>query len=291
MLVPFAELLSGAAALRCAVGGFTAYNFEIAAAVLEAADRQESGVMLLISEQAFSSRAGPAMARMLVAIADQASVPCCVQLDHVAALETIEDAFEAGVGAVMADGSKLSYDDNVRLVAAAVRVAERFGGGVEAELGRIEGDEEIATAAAAGKLTDPDQAEAFVARTGASCMAVSIGNAHGRYMRPPELDLDRLERIYAATAVPLSLHGVSGIPGEHVIASIQRGIRKANVNTELRDCYFDVTAERLPILRPGARLLALQEELIATLAEVVESKLILFAANTAANTASPVKEA
>jgi ketose-bisphosphate aldolase len=199
-----------------------------------------------------------------------------VQLDHVSDLPTIEAAFEHGIGAVMADGSLLSYEQNVQFVAAAARVAARFGAGVEAELGRIEGDEEVAAAAAAGKLTDPDQAAEFLARGGADCLAVSIGNAHGRYRRKPELDIDRLELVHRAVATPLSLHGASGLPDDQVTAAIVRGIRKVNVNTELRDRYFDVLAERLPELRDGARLLALQQELIAALSAVVDAKLALF---------------
>lgn len=277
MLVKLGELLSNAASSGSAVGGFTAYNLETAVAVLDAAGRRQVGVMLLVSEQAFTSRSGPALACTLTAVAAHAPVPCCVQLDHVTSLATIETVFEAGLGAVMADGSKLSLEENAEFVAAAVRVADRFGGAVEAELGRIEGDEEIATAAAEGKLTEPLQAEAFLERTGASCLAVSIGNAHGRYAHPPQLDLERLERIQAATPVPLSLHGASGLPDEQVLASVARGIRKVNVNTELRDRYFALVAQRLPQLRGSARLLALQEELIDALAGVVDAKLNLFA--------------
>jgi tagatose 1,6-diphosphate aldolase GatY/KbaY len=281
MLVPFADLLSRAASHDRAVGAFTAYNLETAVAVLEAAARRGVEVMLLISEQSFASRAGPALARALVATAADSSVPCSVQLDHVDSMQAIEAAFEAGLGAVMADGSKLPYGENAAFVAQAVALAARFGGGVEAELGRIEGDEEIALAAADGKLTDPAQAASFITRTGASCLAVSIGNAHGRYLRPPQLDLDRLEQIRSVTAVPLSLHGASGLPDVQVTASIQLGIRKVNVNTELRDRYFDVLADRLPGTRPGARLLALQEELIVALADLVECKLALLGGQSA----------
>jgi fructose-bisphosphate aldolase, class II len=283
VLVKLSELLSNAASSASAVGAFTAYNLETAVAVLDAAGRREAGVMLLVSEHAFRSRSGSALARTLTAVAAQAPVPCCVQLDHVTSLETIEAAFEAGIGAVMADGSRLSVKENAEFVGAAVRVAQRFGGGVEAELGRIEGDEEIASAAASGKLTEPLQAAAFLESTGASCLAVSIGNAHGRYVHPPQLDLERLERVHAATPVPLSLHGASGLPDEQVLTSVARGIRKVNVNTELRDRYFALLAQRLAEFSGGARVLALQEELIDALAAVVDAKLNLFAPPNAAH--------
>ena len=241
MLAAFSELLSEAESRGRAVGGFTAYNLETAVAVCDGAAERDVGVMLLISAQAFASRGGVALARTLHAVAAAVTVPCCVKIDHVADLGTMEAALEAG--AVMADGSKLSFEENVELVGAAVRLAGRFGAGVEAELGRIEGDEEIARAAAAGKLTDPGEALAFVSRTGPSCLAVSIGNAHGRYAEAPELDLERLARVDTAVEIPLSLHGASGLPDARVLASVRRGIRKVNVNAELRDRYFDVLVE------------------------------------------------
>jgi tagatose 1,6-diphosphate aldolase GatY/KbaY len=277
MLASFSEMLADAESRRSAVGGFTAYNLETAVAVRDAATERNVGVMLLISAQAFAARGGVALARTLHGVAAAAAVPCCVQIDHVDDLGTMEAAIDAGVGAVMADGSKLSLGENAELVSEAVRLAGRSGAGVEAELGRIEGDEEIALAAAAGKLTDPDEASEFVSRTGASCLAVSIGNAHGRYGRPPELDLDRLARVDAAIDLPLSLHGASGLPDALVRASVGLGIRKVNVNTELRDRYFDVLAESAGTLRDGARLLALQDKLIEALAAVVDSKIALFA--------------
>ncbi len=276
MLVAFSELLADAQARQRAVGAFTAYNLETAVAVCDTAAARGVGVMLLISAQAFVSRAGHALVQTLRGVASDATVPCCLQLDHVSDLGTMQSALDAGVGAVMADGSKLSYEDNVELVAEAVRLASRFGAGVEAELGRIEGDEEIATAAAAGRLTDPDQAAAFLSFAAPACLAVSIGNAHGRYVIEPQLDLDLLARIEGAVDVPLSLHGASGIPDGLIRSTIRRGIRKVNVNTELRDRYFEVLAARAGGLRDGARLLALQEELIIALAAVVDSKLALF---------------
>ena len=89
-----------------------------------------------------------------------------------------------------------------------------------------------------------------MARTGADCLAVSIGNVHGTYRGPPRLDWDRLEAIRSAIATPLSLHGASGIPDEMVQRTIATGVAKINVNTELRSAYLGATADALP---DGAR--------------------------------------
>lgn len=276
MLVPFADLLAAADAQSAALGAFTAYNLEEAIGVLAAAEARRQPTMLLVSRQSFASRGGPALMAALVAVAQRAPIPCCVQLDHVADLELMRAALDAGAGAVMADGSTLPEAENVDLVRAAARIAREHGAGIEAELGHVAGDEEIAAAVRRGALTDPDQAIRFVERTGTSCLAVSIGNIHGRYSRPPQLDWARLEAIRNRVPVPLSLHGASGIPDADVHQSIRGGIRKVNVNTELRDRWFEVLAERAEELRSGARLLALNEALIDAVQDIVNRKLELF---------------
>lgn len=277
MVVSFSDLLEDADRRGVAVGAFTAYNLEGALGVLRAAEERDEGVILLVSAQAFQARGGPALVGALCFLAEHCSPPCCIQLDHVGDLDLIEAGLEAGAGAVMADGSKLPYADNLSLVAEAARSAKRHGAAIEAELGHVAGDEELAIAAARGALTDPAQAAEFVERSGAACLAVSIGNAHGRYSRRPELDWPRLDAIRRAVSLPLSLHGASGLPDAALERSIRAGIRKVNVNTELRERWFEVLAERAEALRPRAELLTLNEELIDAVAKVAGGKLDLLA--------------
>jgi tagatose 1,6-diphosphate aldolase GatY/KbaY len=213
----------------------------------------------------------------LVACAAASPVPVCVQLDHASDLELIERALSLGAGAVMADGSRLPFARNLEWTREAVAMADRFGAQVEAELGSITGDEDVATAVAAGALTDPAEA-AELAATGIACLAVSIGNVHGAYRHPPRLDWERLEAIRARCAVPLSLHGASGIPGTDVRRSIAAGIAKVNVNTELRERYLATTVELLPDVLDGAKVLRLNQRQSESVSEVVDEKLALLAA-------------
>jgi tagatose 1,6-diphosphate aldolase GatY/KbaY len=275
MLASFAELLADAAARRGAVGSFTAYNLETAVGVLRAAEERGKGVVLLLSPGSFRARGGRFLAAALVTLAERSSVPACVQLDHVAELAAIEEAFELGVGAVMADGSALPDEENGALVRAAVAHARRAGGHVEAELGRVEGGEDVAAAAAAGALTDPGAAAGFVARTGAACLAVSIGNVHGRYAQPPRLDWERLAAIRERVDVPLSLHGTSGLPDADVRRAVELGAAKLNVNTELREAYLAATARQLGRVREGADVLALHEAQADAVAAAAAAKLAL----------------
>lgn len=269
MRARFSELLADARARGSAVGAFTTYNLETAAGVVQAAVRRSRGVILLVSPKSFDD----VLMGALVAVADGAPVPVCVQLDHAADLSMIDRAFELGAGAVLADGSRLPFDENVELVRrAAVR------GEVEAELGGIEGDEDVAAAVAAGALTEPDEAAAFVDRTGAACLAVSIGNVHGRYREPPKLDWPRLEAIRERVDVPLALHGGSGLPEADLRRAISLGVAKVNVNTELREQYLRTTESALARVRDGANVLALNRAQADAVAAVVEAKLAAFEA-------------
>jgi ketose-bisphosphate aldolase len=273
MLARFSELLAFAVARRAAVGAFTAYNLEQAVGVVRAAEERDTGVVLLVGAQSFRAPSGPLFLAALVAVAREAAVPACVQLDHVDDLESIRRAFALGAGAVLADGSRLPFDGNAELVREAAAAGGVSGGEVECELGGIAGDEDVAAAAAAGALTDPDEAAAFVERTGATCLAISIGNVHGTYRDPPKLDWLRLEAIRRQVAVPLSLHGASGLPDADLRRAILIGVAKVNVNTELRERYLVATADRLEDVRSGARLLELSSAQIEAVAEVVSAKL------------------
>jgi ketose-bisphosphate aldolase len=275
LLARFDALLQEAAFRSAAVGAFTCYDVEVARAVLAAAAARDRGVILLISRDAFAASGGEQLLAAVRAAAELAPARACVQLDHVSDLELMGRALDLGAGAVMADGSRLSYEDNIALVEAAQRMARDADGAVEAELGHVAGGEDVASATEAGQLTDPDEARRFVAATGVACLAVSIGNVHGDYAGPPRLDWPRLDALGAAVGVPLSLHGASGLPPGDVVRAVTAGIRKANVNTELRAAYLAATREALDAADDGLRVLHLHDTQIGAVRSVAEAKLDL----------------
>jgi ketose-bisphosphate aldolase len=281
MLKSFAELLADRRE-GSAVGAFTCYDLEVAAAVLDAAAGRGDGVILLIGGKIFAEPGGRLLLAALVAVADASPAHACVQLDHCNDLAVIAAALEQGAGAVMADGSALPFAENVEFVRAAVGLARPHGAGVESELGGITGDEDVATAVAAGALTDPAQARELMVASGADCLAVSIGNVHGIYREPPELDWERLAGIRALVDRPLSLHGASGIAAALVQASLRAGIAKVNVNTELRQAYLEATADALPAAVPGARVAALHAAQTDAVRTVVGRKLSDFSVEVTA---------
>lgn len=273
MLVGFQTLLSEHARARTALGAFTCYDLEVARAVLAPAAARDAGVVLLISREAFAAKGGDELLAGVRAAAERSPARACVQLDHVSEPRLIAAAFKLGAGAVMADGSHLPFEENVALVKEAKRLAADSGAAVEAELGHLAGGEDVVEVAEAGALTDPDEARRFVAATEAALLAVSIGNVHGAYAGEPRLDWDRLDEIEAAVDVPLSLHGASGLSDADLLRAIESGVRKVNVNAELRQAYLAATRARLEEATDGLRVMSLHEAQSAAVADVVERKL------------------
>jgi len=154
---------------------------------------------------------------------------------------------QAGYSSVMVDGSHLPFEDNIELTLAGVALAHPAGVWVEAELGAVPGDEDVSTdAAPAQAMTNPSEAAEFVERTGVDALAVAVGNVHGLTTTPVSLHLERLAAIWDAVAVPLVLHGASGLPDHQLRGAIRRGVAKININTELRQAYLAAAATVLP---------------------------------------------
>jgi tagatose 1,6-diphosphate aldolase GatY/KbaY len=275
MRATFTEVLEEATAAGRAAGAFTCYDSTQAAGVLDAAEDAGVGVILLVSPGSFRVRRGADLLAAIRTLTDRSAAPACVQLDHVSDLDAVRSAFAAGAGAVMVDGSHLPREDNVALTRAAVELGRAGGGEVECELGGIAGDEDVAEAIAAGALTDPAEAAQFARRTGAACLAVSIGNVHGHYRDAPALDFERLAAVRAATPIALSLHGASGLPAAQVRRALGEGVVKVNVNTELRGRYLAAVGAGLDGWRAGSDVQSLATAVRRATAEAVAETLAL----------------
>jgi tagatose 1,6-diphosphate aldolase GatY/KbaY len=237
-----------------AVPAFTCYDFTTALAVVGAAEEAGRGVILLVAPKTAATSNGLRLISALRGLADSASVPVSVQLDHASDLTVMADAVAAGADSVLADGSSLPYEDNIALV----REARALLGAdvvLEAELGGLAGDEDRAFGTdpdggdAAGVevagLTDSAQVEDFVARTGAQLLAVAVGNVHGKYKGEPQLRWDVLQDIAVRTHIPLVLHGASGLPADELVKAAAMNVGKVNFNTELRTGVLSTLQDRL----------------------------------------------
>jgi tagatose 1,6-diphosphate aldolase GatY/KbaY len=273
MLSTTIELMKAARENGYALGAFNVYNLEGVRAVGAAAEMEHSPAIVQIHPSAFRHGGIPLVALCLSA-AREASVPMAVHLDHSSSPDDIREVLVAGLNSIMADGSRLPYAENIAFTREMADLTHKHEGTVEAELGRLAGTEDGLTVEEyEARLTDPDQAADFVAQTGTDALAVCIGNIHGRYRGEPRLDFDRLRAIRKAVSVPLVLHGASGLPEDMVSRSIELGVSKFNVNTELREAYLGALKDRLG---ESPDLLGVMQSAVEAMQAVVRSKLQLF---------------
>ena len=230
MLVNLKEILVIAEERKCAVGAFNTPNLECLLAVIDAA--QKLGTPVIISHAELHESISPLekIGPVMVQAAEKAGVPVCVQLDHGETLEYIERSLEIGFTGIMYDGSLLPYEDNLVNTKKAVAMAKNYNAGVEAELGAMP-SREGGEAASGPVYTDPAQAVDFCRETGIDALAPSFGTAHGIYKAKPMLDLERVRIISEKTGLPLVMHGGSGISEEDYRRAIRAGIRKINYYT------------------------------------------------------------
>ena len=275
MLIPTKKLLIDAQVGGYAIGAFNVYNLEGVKAVIQAAEATKSPVMLQLHPKALAY-GGASLVALCLAATDGAKVKTAVHLDHSTSAEAIKGALHAGVSSVMADGSHLSYEENVAFTTAMTQLAHQQNSAVEAELGRISGTEDGLTVSEfEARFTDPNKAAQFVAKTGIDALAVCIGNVHGKYHRPPNLDFDRLAQIREQVDIPLVLHGTSGLPDEMIRQSIALGVCKFNVNTEVRNAFVKAI-QQSTANTPPPDLLVVMEAGIEAMQQQITSKLELF---------------
>lgn len=274
MLVSTKELLETAQRHGYAIGAFNMYNFEGVEAVVRAAEALQSPAMLQMHPKVLAYGKQPLVALFLEA-ARCASVPIAVHLDHSSDRNDIRMAVEAGMNSVLADGSHHPYQENLAFTREMTQLAHSYNAAVEAEIGCISGTEDgLTVSEKEAKMTDPQQAGEFVRETQVDCLAVTIGNVHGKYRSEPRLDFDRLQKIRDAVSLPLVLHGASGLPEDMIRRSIELGVCKFNVNTEVRQAYMDVL--RSLRQKPEADLTDTMEDAIAAMQETIAAKMRLF---------------
>jgi tagatose 1,6-diphosphate aldolase GatY/KbaY len=283
MLIDTSELLNHARHNKYAVGAFNIYNLEGGLAVISAAEELESPVILQILPSALDI-GGSGLTAMCLELAEKSLVPVAVHLDHCSSIKRIELAIAAGLTSIMADGSALDYRENIEFTRAIVNKCVAVDGTVEAELGKLSGEEDgLSVAEREAQLTDPDQAADFVDKTGIAALAVCIGNIHGTYHRPPKLDFSLLAAIARQVSIPLVLHGTSGLPDTMIEEAIKHGVCKFNVNTEIRNAYIKALASRLAT-DSKVELVSLMQESIQAMKEPVQAKIKLFSSNNKAKT-------
>ncbi|BAD41668.1 class II fructose-1,6-bisphosphate aldolase [Symbiobacterium thermophilum] len=238
-LVSLRTLLDAAQAGKYAVGAFNCNNMEVVQAIVAAAEEARSPVILQASQGAIKYAGLDYIVSMVKAAAAKATVPMALHLDHGTDFNTIMACIRAGFTSVMFDGSKYEKEENIARTKEIVKIAHAVGVSVEGEIGKIGGvEDDIAVDERDAMLTPVPDAIEFYEATGVDALAMSFGTAHGPYKLPPKLDLDRIAAVHQKTGAPLVMHGGSGVPEEDMRKGIELGIRKVNIDTELRQAFL-----------------------------------------------------
>ena len=264
-LVSFGGELEKAKKGSYAVPLFNVFEMKGCEGVFEAVEHKRAPVIVALNSVAFEEQSSHAFAAFVRSMAERASVPVSLMLDHGTSFEQCIRAIALGFTDVMYDGSMLPLEENIANTRLVVRAAHARGIGAEAELGHVGMGSDYGTfGSKKGGFTDPTAVERFVAETGVDFLAVAIGNAHGVYQGEPHLDMNLLREIRKKVDIPLVLHGGSGLSEEQFKTAIQAGISKVNIATDLllragdqvkqaihssRESYFDIIAA----LRAGVR--------------------------------------
>lgn len=242
MLVNLKQIIGMAEEGGFCVPAFNVYNMESVMGVIKAAEEENAPVIIQVYPRLINEECGYYLAPVIIAAAKKATVPVCFHLDHGPSEIEAQRALRWGATGIMYDGSVHPFEENVKNTKHIVDICECIDVGVEGELGHIGtvNDETM------DEFTDPKEAAEFVKRTGVTCLAVLIGNAHGHYKKTPCLDIQRVKAIREATGgTPLVLHGGSGIPDDQVKAAIKAGIRKMNIGTDVCCAFAKGTLETL----------------------------------------------
>lgn len=233
-LVNMKDLLADAQKRNYAVGSFSVANMEMVLGVIKAAEETQSPIILQIAEVRLNHSPLALIGPLMVAAAEEASVPVAVHLDHGKTPCCIEQALEIGFTSVMFDGSHLSVEENIKITKGIVEIAKEYGAAVEAEIGCVGGSEDGSEDIAIN-CTSPEQAKHFAEETQVDALAIAIGNAHGNYKEEPKLRFDILEKVHGLVETPLVLHGGTGISKDDFIRCHQNGIKKINIATATFD--------------------------------------------------------
>lgn len=229
-----------------AVGQFNINNVEWTSTILKTAEETQTPVILGVSTSAVKYMGGwntvVGMVKGLIRDLN-ITVPVALHLDHGPSVEACKSAIDAGFTSVMIDASHYPLEENIRIVKEVVDYAHPRGVSVEAELGRVGGQEDLVVAESCYAI--PEECVKLVKETNIDCLAPALGSVHGEYHGEPKLGFAEMKHIAGLVGLPLVLHGGSGIPDNQLQMAIDRGTAKININTECQIAWTAIVREVL----------------------------------------------
>ena len=273
MLVNMNDILLDAQKNKYAVGLFNTTDTDMLEAVISAAEELRSPVIIGTAEVLLPYGELSLIAPSIIHAAKKASVPVAVHYDHGLTFDRCMEALKLGFSSIMFDGSAGDTEENMRDTREIVKIAHSMGVTVEGEIGHV-GSADMKDNDDVDMYTTPKEAIYFVEQTGVDALAISIGTAHGAYKSKPKLDIERLKQIRASLDTPLVLHGGSGLSDEDFRTTIQNGIAKVNIFTDLCIAGADAMIEN-----QGKAYLEIRNAKVEAIKQAVMKKMYLFGSN------------
>ncbi len=280
------ELMERARQERFAVGAFNVDNQETLLAIARAAQAKDAPVLAEVSHGEVEVIGLANMRSLVDNYRSELGVEMYLNLDHAPSVEAAKAGVDAGFEFVHIDYSQARKDAGDEEIIAATRevvdyAAATTGALVESEPHYFGGSsnvhsEDIDYAEIRKTFSTPAGAQAFVAATGIDTFAAAVGNLHGRYPVPKQLDLDLLAQIRVALEVNISLHGGSGTPGHYFRSAAEIGVSKINLNSDLRYAYRTTLERQLRDHPEEYAIVRLIGPVIRAVQDVVEEHIDLY---------------
>ena len=279
------EYIKEAEEKKVAIGHFNISNLEGLHAIYNAAKKLNVPVVIGLSEGEESFVGREEAVALVHALRERDDYPLFLNADHHHSFESVKNCIDAGFDSVIIDGTKLSFDENVKITKECVdyarNVTKETGRDilVEAELGYIgEGSNIKETIPeGAGILAKPEEAEKFVKMTGIDLFALSVGSIHGLIKSgKPHVDIDLVRQIRKITGVSLVLHGGSGLRDVDFTEGIKAGISIIHINSEIRLAYKDAVKKFINENPEEINPTKILKPAVDAIEQIVESRLKLF---------------
>jgi fructose-bisphosphate aldolase class II len=256
MLVHIGKIINKKMLGKYAVPAFNTSDIEITQGIIRAAEAQKAPIILQTSVGALEYAGIEELVGVNKTSARKAKIPIALHQDHCKDVNLIKKLIALGYSSVMIDVSGLPYKDNVRITREVVKYAHKRGVWVQAEIGRLLGNEDWQNVKTGEDLmTDPDEAAKFVAETGVDTLAVAVGSWHGIPSNPKikkimhtlkeHIDLKRLAAIKAKVKIPLVVHGASGVSDKQLVLAIKENVVVFNIDTDLRVAFNEALRKNI----------------------------------------------
>lgn len=269
-----------------AFGAFNLDDQPTLKAVAQAAAVKNAPVLVEVSQGEVDTMGLDNVRDLVDNYKEEYGIEMYINLDHSPNVEAAKKGIDAGFEFIHIDVSQANHDATDEEIIAATRevveYAKKTGALVEAEPHYFAGSSNLHTETIDYEMikktfSTPEGMKAFVDATGIDTFAAAVGNLHGKYPVPKELDLELLQRLRDATDCYISLHGGSGTPGHFFEEAVRIGVTKININSDMRVAYHDTLLKALsdnPNEYSVAKLI--EKNVVSVVQEVVESKLESF---------------